>query len=253
MAVPDPGMEPKLHAVNPPKPKAPVQEMFDRTITAATLAHQSGNKVTPEALHAIDQTYTPETYSQILQTPKLLEALEARGISADPMLLPTAEQMYAIQVMVDPSMGLSPYAKLRKLGIPWAQWQGWLHQPAFSRIYRSLSERILTESIPAALTRLEQLADAGDLKAIKLSLELTGRYNPNAQAAVDFNALLADVLEAVQTTVKDDREYAQVVAKIAAKTGLAGVAMPGLPELEATVVDEELPSPPLPPEEPPLP
>lgn len=235
----DPTVEPKLHAIDLPRPPAPVRALYDAAMTAAVLAHGRGLPINGDTLKRLDPTYAEETYTDLLNTPKFIEGLASRGINLKPKQVLTAEQLYVLQVMLDPTMGLSPMAKLRRLGIPFPKWQGWLHQPMFSQAYREMSERILSESIPAALTRLRQLADAGDLKAIKLELELTGRYNPNAQAAIDFARMAATLMESVQKNVSNDKEYAKIVADFAAMQGIAGVNLPGLPMLEAVVVEDE--------------
>lgn len=233
----DPKVVAKYNAPNPDRyRKSGAQMLFEKVLVAAQLAHTRGFTIDTDSLLNQDPTLDPVQVTSLLGTPKMLSALEDRGIPAgDVNTGLTGEQLYAIQVMVDPSGALTPWAKLKRLGITFAKWEGWLKQPAFARYYSELSEKIMSGSVPNALTRLNQLADSGDLKAIQLLLQLTGRIKPEQASVTDFARLVDVVLEAVQSNVSNDAEYAKVVSAIFKGTSQAGL---DLPELEATVVED---------------
>jgi len=234
----DPKVVAKYNRANPDRyRKGPEQQLFERAVVAATIASTRGFELTPENLHQQNPDLKVEQLRSLMATPKFLSALEDRGIApGDVNTGITGEQLYAIQVMVDPSSALSPWAKLKRLNIPFAKWEGWLKQPHFARYYSELSEKIMAESVPNALTRLNQLADSGDLKAIQLLLQLTGRIKPEQAQVTDFKRLVDVLLEAVQTNVSNDQEYAAVVRAVFQGTGQAGL---DLPELEAEVLPDD--------------
>lgn len=234
----DPKVVAKYNAANPDKfRKTAEQKLFDIAVVAASMAHTRGLEVNPDNVKAQNPLLKREQLESLMATPKFYEAMEARGIPAGGVNTGmTAEQLYAIQVMVDPTGNLTPWAKLKRLGISWAKWEGWLKQPLFARYYSELSEKIMAESVPNALTRLNQLADAGDMKAITLLLQLTGRIKPEQAQVTDFKRLVDVLLEAVQSNVSNDQEYAAVVRAVFAGTGQAGL---DLPELEAEVIPDD--------------
>jgi hypothetical protein len=205
------------------------QKFFERALVGAYLAHTRQQRVSADTICAQDPGLDMTRVALLLDTPKFRESLEQRGIPAeavDGQL--SAEQLFAIQVMVDPATTLSPWAKLRRLGITFTQWNGWLAQPAFARAYSDVVEKITAESVPNALTRLNQLADAGDMKAIEMLLKLTGRLGSDQGSVTDFKRLMAVVLEAVQRNVSSDVEYAAVVKDLFREVEKEGVAVPEL-------------------------
>ena len=184
--------------------KAPEQLLFERAINAAWLAHQRGFPLEPRTIYEQDRSLSIPVLSGILATPKFRAALEARGIPAEIPVGITAEQAYALTVMTDQSMTLDPFQRLKKMGITWAQWQGWLKQPMFSKIYGRTSEDLLKSSVPAALTALANRAQAGNNDAIKYLLAITGYYDPSAKGNTgEYERVISAMIDAVEKHVED--------------------------------------------------
>lgn len=201
--------------------KAPEQLLFERAINAAWLAHQRGFPIEPQTVYEQDRSISVPVLTELLATPKFRTALEARGIPAETPVGITAEQAYALSVMTDQSMSLDPFQRLKKLGITWAQWQGWLKQPMFSRIYGKAAEDTLKNSVPAALTALANRAQAGNNDAIKYLLAITGYYDPSAKGqTAEYERVISAMIDAVEKHVEDPealKKISQAVSDAASR------------------------------------
>jgi|TARA_R110000744_G_scaffold100336_1_gene193556 hypothetical protein len=195
--------------------KAPEQLLFERAINAAWLTHQRGFPLEPQTVHEQDRSLSVPILTQLLATAKFRTALEARGIPAEVPVGITAEQAYALTVMTDQSMSLDPFQRLKKLGISWAQWQGWVKQPMFSRIYSKTSEDLLRSSVPAALTALSNRAQAGNNDAIKYLLAITGYYDPSAKGSTgEYERVISAMIDAVEKHVEDPEALKKISAAV---------------------------------------
>lgn len=195
--------------------KAPEQLLFERAINAAWLTHQRGFPLEPQTVHEQDRSLSVPILTQLLATAKFRTALEARGIPAEVPVGITAEQAYALTVMTDQSMSLDPFQRLKKLGISWAQWQGWVKQPMFSRIYSKTSEDLLRSSVPAALTALSNRAQAGNNDAIKYLLAITGYYDPAAKGSTgEYERVISAMIDAVEKHVEDPEALKKISAAV---------------------------------------
>lgn len=195
------------------KPKE--QLLFERAINAAWLAHQRGFPIEVQTIYEQDRSLEIPFLTELIATPKFKTALEARGIPVDTPVGITAEQAYALTVMTDQSMSLDPFQRLKKLGISWAQWQGWLKQPMFARIYGKTSEDLLKSSVPAALTALANRAQAGNNDAIKYLLAITGYYDPSAKSQnAEYDRVISAMIDAVERNVEDPEALKKISAAV---------------------------------------
>lgn len=209
----------KTRALSPRKPAE--QLLFERAINAAWLAHQRGFPIEPQTVYDQDRSLNVAVLAELLVTPKFKTALEARGIPLDTPVGITAEQAYALTVMTDQSLQLDPFQRLKKLGISWAQWQGWLKQPMFARVYGKTSEDLLKASIPSALTALANRAQAGNNDAIKYLLAMTGYYDPSQKSqSGEYERVISAMLDAVEKYVEDPealKKISQAVSESASR------------------------------------
>lgn len=197
------------------------QLLFERAVTAAWLCHQRGFPIEPQTIYEQDRSLTVPFLAELVHTPKFKSALEARGIPAETPVGLTAEQAYALTVMTDQSLNLDPFQRLKKLGISWATWQGWLKQPIFAKVYGKTSEDLLRSSVPAALTALAARAQAGNNDAIKYLLAITGYYDPTAKSQnAEYERVISAMMDAVELYVEDPealRKIASTVSEAASK------------------------------------
>lgn len=201
--------------------KRPEQLLFERAVNAAWLAHQRGFPIEPQTIYDQDRSLSVPVLAELVVTPKFKDALEARGIPVGTPVGITAEQAYALSVMTDQSLDLDPFQRLKKLGVTWQQWQGWLKQPAFARIYGKTSEDLLKSSVPAALTALANKAQAGNNDAIKYLLAITGYYDPSARSQnAEYERVISAMMDAIEKYVDDPealRKISQAVSDSASK------------------------------------
>ncbi len=215
--------------------RSPEQILFERAVSAAWLAHQRGFPIEPATIYDQDRTLSISVLSELVATPKFKNALEARGIPTETPVGLTAEQAYALSVMTDQSLSLDPFARLKKLGISWAQWQGWLKQPVFAKIYGRTTEDLLRSSVPAALTALAQRAQAGNNDAIKYLLAITGYYDPSARGQnAEYERVISAMMDAVEKYVEDPEALKKISSAVSESASKWNVPL----AIEAEVVDE---------------
>ena len=197
------------------------QMLFERAVTAAWLCHQRGFPIEPQTIYEQDRSLTVPFLAELVHTPKFKTALEARGIPVETPVGLTAEQAYALTVMTDQSLNMDPFQRLKKLGVSWATWQGWLKQPIFAKVYGKTSEDLLRSSVPAALTALAARAQAGNNDAIKYLLAITGYYDPTAKSQnAEYERVISAMMDAVELYVEDPealRKIASTVSEAASK------------------------------------
>lgn len=215
--------------------KAPEQLLFERAINAAWLAHQRGFPIEPQTVYEQDRSLSVPVLTELLGTPKFRTALEARGIPTETPVGITAEQAYALTVMTDQSMTLDPFQRLKKLGISWATWQGWLKQPMFAKIYGKTSEDLLKSSVPAALTALANRAQAGNNDAIKYLLAITGYYDPSAKGQTgEYERVISAMIDAVEKHVEDPEALKKISAAVSEAASRWNVPL----AVEAEIVED---------------
>jgi hypothetical protein len=215
--------------------KAPEQLLFERAINAAWLTHQRGFPIEPQTIYEQDRSLSIPVLTELLHTPKFRTALEARGIPAETPIGITAEQAYALTVMTDQSLQLDPFQRLKKLGITWQQWQGWLKQPMFARIYGKTSEDLLKSSVPAALTALANRAQAGNNDAIKYLLAITGYYDPTAKSQnAEYERVISAMMDAVEKYVDDPEALKKISQAVSDSASRWNVPL----AIEAEIVED---------------
>lgn len=153
---------------------------------------------------------------QYQSTPEFREGMHKRGIEVDPSVGEmTEEQLTCVALLTNQMDGRSPKAKLKALNIPYSKYAGWLRQKPFNDAMRQIAGKGLDEALPLAEVALARNAANGDLAATKFLFEVTGRYNPMQQQAIDSQALIAVMIDAAQEVLGHDpellRQYTDIV------------------------------------------
>lgn len=144
---------------------------------------------------------------QYQSSPEFRSGMARRGIEVDSSVEElTQDQLACISVLTDYTDRRGITAKLRALGISSAQYRGWLRQKPFNDAIRSLAGRGLDEAIPMAEVAISEKAANGDVNAAKFLMELTGRYNPAQQEAIDAQALVAILVDVAQEVMSKNPE-----------------------------------------------
>jgi hypothetical protein len=144
------------------------------------------------------------------------EGMANRGIEVDSSVGElTEEQLTCIALLTNMMDRRTPKAKLKALNIPYSKYAGWLKQKPFNDAMRRIAGKGLEEAIPLAEVALARAAAEGDLPATKFFFEVTGRYNPMQQQAIDSQALIAVMIDAAQEVLGHDpellRKYTDIV------------------------------------------
>lgn len=147
---------------------------------------------------------TDEWFANFDANPLVQKSFRTRGIvypaQADVL---TDDQMHAIATMLDPYDRRSDEKKLRDLGLTSRQWATWLLDDQFAEYVRDRSERMLANSVHEAHKGLIKGARNGNVASVKTLYEITGRYRPNEEQAVDVRRVLHTFIEVIQRYVKD--------------------------------------------------
>lgn len=191
---------------------------------------------------------TEKWYQDFLSKTVVRENLLSRGVSfgdnkrGDTYVL-TEEQLTVANIMLDLTDNRSRKKKLSDLGIPTQKWEAWLADPGFASYLRNRAERVLPANMHDAHLALLDRVRAGDTAAIKFYYEITGRYNPTKENAVDLPSLLMKVMEIIQRNVTDDialRTIANEMLALAEGVAVGATrTIPGevVPQLEGGVVN----------------
>lgn len=155
----------------------------------------------------IEQRFTglPEDwYETFSNNPLVQKSFINRGIVYPPAEDTfTPEQMHAAATMLDIYDRRSDEKKLRDLGITTRQWAQWLTDDRFASYLNDRGERMIANSVFEMHKGTLKGIRGGNIQAVKLGLEITGRYRPDQEAQVDVRRILHTFIEIMQKYVKD--------------------------------------------------
>ena len=163
--------------------------------------------------HLWQKTPSVEQISQFLEVPneavvkmladgEIKERLKRRGIELTQASVLSSEQIATANLLLDFTDSRPQAQKLRALGVLPATYQGWLSNPEFNKYMRQRAEYLIDNvGVTTATEALFNQTQKGNMQAIKLLLELTGRHRDSTSINVEF--LLSRVVEIVATHVPD--------------------------------------------------
>lgn len=160
--------------------------------------------------------------AMFLNTEEFRELMLQRGVTVGASvgkLLP--EQILLISILTDTSSKASIQTRLKRAGITWPVYNGWRRQKMFAQALQEAAGGVLTDAIENSDVQLAQLAQNGDLNAIKYLNEMVGR-SPNDSKAVDAMQFAKVILDVVQRVVNESqaREIATLISIESKKIGL---------------------------------
>jgi hypothetical protein len=161
--------------------------------------------------------YSQAEVEKILRNDVVVESLTDRGInirSSSELL--TTEQLSALAVFFDTKDGRSLKKKLNDIGVTTQQWDAWKRDPTFSNYLRSRAESALQTNIAETEVALMDSAHRGDISAIKLHLEMAGRWSSKTVGELNVEFLFMKILEAVQKHVKDPEAIENIANELLA-------------------------------------
>jgi hypothetical protein len=179
------------------------EDIYNLWPTDPALYHKAGKRPSITAIQ------------QYKSTQHFRSGMAERGIEVEEAETLSQEQIACISLLTNMSDRRSLGSKLKALGIKEPKYRGWLKQKKFNDAIRGIAGRGLEEAIPLAEVALSNAAVDGDLHAIKFLMEVTGRYNPSQQQAIDAQALIAVMVDAAQEVLGNDpeklRQYTDIV------------------------------------------
>jgi hypothetical protein len=192
-----------------------------RNAVAAAYTHYraTGKLPTVDDLAEINRTITKKTYSSIILTDEFKKALSYRGVEWNNEAGLTLEQQSVLIKLQDFTDRRSLGVKLRELGVPMARYQAWLKHPLFRKAMNDAAENVLSEAVAPALLALSGKAAAGEDRAIEKLLEISGRWNPNAQSVEDARVVVMTLLEAIIKHVPDADVRKAIMSEVSLAAG----------------------------------
>jgi hypothetical protein len=140
--------------------------------------------------------------------------LEAKGYPIQKKDYLTPEQLAVANSILNLADKRSLTKKLQDFGVSPAKFGNWRKNESFNNYLRERSERILNDSISDVNMALIQAAQSGDMQAIKLFYEITGRHTQSSKQEVNVQMMLVGVIEAVQKYVTDPTILQAIAAEI---------------------------------------
>lgn len=162
---------------------------------------------------------TRQFYSRCLENEDIIGHLQVAGIRI-PQLIQgrtgalSAEQLKCVNTLLDFNDNRSDRQKLKALGISSATYSTWKKDPGFQAYMQQRAENLFGDNLDEVHRALLDNARSGDISAIKLIYELTGRHNPNAKDPINTRQVLTLVVESIMRHVKDPEAVAAVAADL---------------------------------------
>lgn len=161
------------------------------------------------------------------KTAKQLEAdikiaaikLQAKGYNIARREFLTPEQLAVANSMLNLADRRSQTKKLQDFGVSPAKFSNWKNDPIFNAYLRERSEALLPNSIGDVHLALIDAATSGDMQAIKLFYEITGRHTQQSAQTVNVQMMLVHVIEAVQEHVTDPEVLKAIANRIQEVSG----------------------------------
>lgn len=128
-----------------------------------------------------------------------------RGIEVDATnhSVLTEAQLAAANCYLDITDRRPVHIKLKDLGIANIQFQGWLKNPNFKKYIQERAEELFDDAMPFAHRQLVQKVMDGDIKALRLFYEISGRYTGHTPEQQNFAIAMQRLVEAIQMEISD--------------------------------------------------
>lgn len=188
----------------------------------------------PPSDNVMRQRYdiTEDELREFKTHPLVLKSMKYRGINYPSRgELLSDRQMHAIATMTNYVDKRSDEKKLRDMGITSREWSQWMLDEEFQKYLNERSERMLIASQHQAHLGLVKGARNGNVAAVKLYNEMTGRYNPDQENNLNVRILLGSFIEVLQRHIKDPvimHAIATEMMNVASRQSIEGNAS-GLP------------------------
>lgn len=154
------------------------------------------------------------TVLKVIQTEAFVQAIEDRGVVWRRTSGLTPEQTYTLSVITNPTDKRALGSKLKSCGVSYSKYRAWLKQPLFSKHIQQIAEDMLGDHMGDVHTAFLGQALNGNMKAIQLFYEMTGRHNPAQQQVVDLQRIIGLLLEIITKHVTNTDTLALISGDI---------------------------------------
>lgn len=191
-------------------PRNMSQATMRRVLNAVEIAYKT--RPNKSELPSVDfikahTSVSRQTIIRVLSSPEGKDALLKRGIAwttnRNVYGNISPEQAFAISIVTDPTNRKPLNEKLKQAGITIGVWRNWMGNKVFKDAVNAVAETMIEDNIATLHTRLIQKADSGDIQAIKLAYEVTGRHDPAKQQTLDIARIISLVLEVITRHIPD--------------------------------------------------
>jgi len=140
--------------------------------------------------------------------------LETKGYGITKKDYLSPEQLAVANSILNLADKRSITKKLQDFQVSPAKYANWKKNPIFNGYLRERSEALLGDSVSDVHLALIDSASSGDIQAIKLFYEITGRHSVHSQQNVNVQVMLTSVIEAVAKYVKDPEILQKIAGEI---------------------------------------
>lgn len=145
--------------------------------------------------------------------------LEAKGYGLSNREYLSPEQLAVANSMLNLADRRSNRKKLDDFGISAAVYANWKKDPIYNAYLRQRSESMLGDAVSDVHLALIEAASNGDVSAMKLFYEITGRHTAGSQQDVNVKTMLVTVIESVQKHVQDPALLQAIAADLQSASG----------------------------------
>src|SRR4030095_3642310 len=202
-------------SLNQKPPSGVSNSDFEKLQTAAIVALQSHNRMPTVQEIAEHIPWTNKRIASLISTPEFKAAMRERGYNFTDKHYLTAEQVWTVSIITDPTNRKSLKDKLAQAGIQYWTYKAWLSEPVFSRYVKEIGEKLLVDHVHDVHTRVVERATNGDIQAMRLYYDLIGRTDSNTNRAVaDLNATVRLLLEVLMRNITDTATLNRITKEI---------------------------------------
>ena len=194
--------------------------------------HLTGQLLTAE--QALEEYGIPVgQYNAVLKDPDQRAALEEKGVvfarfEAEDFSKHslTPKQLMVGNMILDVTDTRSQKKKLQDCEVHTQTWNAWLKDPVFKNYLRTRAEQMVGENAHEADLAFLDRIRAGDMKAITLYYEMTGKYTPQRANAsqIDVQNVLTKVIEIIIEEVDDKDTAIRISNRLRAMIGARNMA-----------------------------
>lgn len=166
---------------------------------------------------AVGSNPNPQEVDEFLEDESFIRSLDERGIippwelQNNPVGL-SREQLAVASALNSIKDRRSDSKKLADLGISTRKFQGWMHSKTFTNYMKLSANNLLENAEAEAHMGLLRSLGNNNVAAQKLYFEMTGRWNPAYEDAVNVQELMTGFIEIIQKHLGGNTELMLAIA-----------------------------------------